>query len=144
MAIDTTVRRVAVAVGADGACLVAFVLLGRGSHGLNGGSSWFLVVLWPFVVGWYAAAYATGLYTRAVRPWRRAAATAVLGVTIACLLRVTATSRSTPVVFGVIALTFLLLTTVGWRAAVSLVARVRALRLRPASASRVGGSPDGA
>ncbi len=135
---DETVRRPGVAVAADAACLVAFVLLGRGSHGLNGGSDWFVTVLWPFVVGWYAASVATRLYLLAVHPWRRAAATAVLGVTIACLLRVTATSRSTPVVFGVVAVTFITMATVGWRAATRLVTRVRAAR-PPVSGSAARG-----
>lgn len=112
-------------MAADGVCLVAFVLLGRRSHDLNGGSAWFLTVLWPFVVGWYAASFATRLYTVAAHPWRRVVATGALGVTIACLLRVSVTGRSTPVVFGVVAVTFLVLATVGWRAAVRLVARVR-------------------
>ncbi len=128
MATDETGRQAGVAVAADAACLVAFVLLGRGSHGLNGGSDWFVTVLWPFVVGWYAAALVTRLYVSAVHPWRRAAATAALGVTIACLVRVTATSRSTPVVFGVIAVLFITLTTVGWRVATRLLRRVRVAR----------------
>ncbi|HSO96282.1 MAG TPA: DUF3054 domain-containing protein [Acidimicrobiia bacterium] len=117
--------RTGIAVALDGACLVAFVLLGRGSHGLNGGSDWFLTVLWPFVVGWYAAALLTRLYRRATHPWWRATATVALGVTIACLVRVTATDRSTPVVFGVVAFSFLLLVTLGWRAAARLATRLR-------------------
>jgi hypothetical protein len=118
-------RRAGVAAAFDGVCLVAFVVLGRGSHGLNGGSDWFLTVLWPFVVGWYAATFITRLYRVAMHPWRRAAATVALGVTLACLIRIAATSRSTPAVFGVVAFSFLLLTTVGWRVAARLVARVR-------------------
>ena len=120
------VRRPRVAAALDGACLVAFVVLGRGSHGLNGGSDWFLTVLWPFVVGWYAATFITGLYRGATHPWRRAVATVTLGVTLACVIRLVATNRSTPVVFGVVAFSFLLLTTVGWRVATRLVTRVRA------------------
>jgi DUF3054 family protein len=119
------VPRPVVAVAADGLCLVAFVLLGRRNHGLNGGSDWFLTVLWPFVVGWYAAALVTHLYRSATHPWRRVGATVTLGVAIACLVRVTATSRSTPVVFGVVAFSFLMLTTVGWRVAAGLAARLR-------------------
>lgn len=117
--------RTAVAVTLDGVCLVAFVLLGRGSHGLNGGSGWFLTVLWPFALGWYAATFVTGLYRDATHPWRRALGNGALGVTLACIIRVVATSRSTPVVFGVVAFTFLVVTTLGWRAVVRLAARVR-------------------
>jgi hypothetical protein len=119
------VPRPVVAAAVDGLCLVVFVLLGWSSHGLNGGSDWFLTVLWPFVVGWYAAAVVTHLYRAATHPWRRAAATVTLGVAIACLVRVAATSRSTPVVFGVVAFSFLMLTTVGWRAAAWFAARLR-------------------
>jgi hypothetical protein len=120
------VPRPVVAAALDGVCLVAFVVLGRGSHGLNGGGDWFLTVLWPFVVGWYAATFITGLYRAATHPWRRAAATVALGVTLACVIRLVATSRSTPVVFGVVAFSFLSLATVGWRVAARLVTRVRA------------------
>jgi hypothetical protein len=119
------VRRPVVAAAIDGVCLVVFVLLGRSSHGLNGGSNWFLTVLWPFVVGWYAAALVTHLYRAATHPWLRAAATVTLGVVLALLVRVTATSRSTPVVFGVVAFSFLMLTTVGWRVAARFAARLR-------------------
>jgi hypothetical protein len=120
------VRRPVVAAAVDGVCLVVFVLLGRSSHGLNGGGNWFLTVLWPFVVGWYAAALVvTHLYRAATHPWWRAAATVTLGVVLALLVRVTATSRSTPVVFGVVAFIFLMLTTVGWRVAARFAARLR-------------------
>jgi hypothetical protein len=119
------VQRAGVAAAVDGACLVAFVLLGRGSHRLNGGSAWFVTVLWPFVVGWYAAAFATRLYRAATHPWWRVAATVTLGVAVACVVRVAATSRSTPVVFAAVAFSFLMLTTLGWRVAARLVARVR-------------------
>ena len=122
---SSRVRGPGFAVAVDGLCLVVFVLLGRSSHGLNGGSDWFLTVLWPFVVGWYAAALVTHLYRAAPHPWWRAAATVTLGVAIACLVRVAATSRSTPVVFGVVAFSFLMLTTVGWRVAARFVARLR-------------------
>lgn len=135
------VRRTGIAVALDGACLVVFVFLGRRSHGLNGGSDWFLTVLWPFVVGWYAAAVLTRLYRRGTHPWWRTGATVALGVTIACLVRVSATDRSTPVVFGVVAFCFLLLVTLGWRATARLATRLRAgggVRASAARAARPG------
>ena len=106
---------------ADAAALVAFVALGRRSHDLHGGSGWFVVVLWPFLVGWFAAAAATGLYTARSRPWRRLSATCLLGVTLALVLRATVTGRATPVVFGVVALGFVGLATAGWRAVARVV-----------------------
>lgn len=111
------------APAADAVCLAAFVAIGRTSHDLHGGAGWFAAVLWPFAVGWTAAALGTRLYTDRSRPWWRAAATVVLGVTVALVLRATLTSRATPVVFGVVALCFLALTTLGWRLAVTVVTR---------------------
>jgi hypothetical protein len=109
-----------VAVLLDAGALVAFVAIGRANHHLHGSGGWFLTVLWPFVVGWFAAAAATRLYTAGSAPWRRAGATCVLGVALALVLRAVVTGRSTPVVFGIVALAFLSLATLGWR----LVARV--------------------
>ena len=111
-------RRVAVLL--DAGALVAFVAIGRTNHHLHGSGGWFLTVLWPFVAGWFAAAAATGLYTAGSAPWRRAGATCLLGVTLALVLRVAVTGRSTPVVFGLVALAFVSLATLGWR----VVARV--------------------
>jgi len=104
-----------VAVVLDAVALVAFVALGRTNHHLHGSGGWFLTVLWPFVVGWFAAALATGLYTARTAPGRRAVATCLLGVALALVLRVTVTGRSTPVVFGLVALAFISLATLGWR-----------------------------
>ena len=117
-----------VAPVADVVCLVAFVALGRSSHDLHGGGGWFVAVLWPFIVGWALAALVTGLYRAPARPSWRAAATCVLGVTLALVLRATLTGRSTPVVFGVVALCFLALATLGWRAVVALSARMARAR----------------
>ena len=117
--------RPAIAAAADAACLLAFVALGRTSHDLHGGVGWFVEVLWPFAVGWFAVALATRVYTEASHWWWRVAATCVLGVTAGLVIRATLTTRATPVVFGVVAFSFLTLTTVGWRAAARFVARVR-------------------
>jgi Protein of unknown function (DUF3054) len=113
---------------ADAACLVAFVALGRTSHDLHGGGGWFLAVLWPFALGWALAALVTRLYAVPPRPSWRAAATCVLGVTLALVLRATLTSRSTPVVFGVVALSFLALATLGWRCALAVYRRLARAR----------------
>jgi cobalamin biosynthesis protein CobD/CbiB len=118
-------RSAALAVGADAVCLLAFVAIGRTSHDLHGGVGWFVAVLWPFAVGWSVAALATRLYTTRSHPWARIAGTCVLGVTAALVLRATLTTRSTPVVFGIVAFSFLTLTTFGWRAVSRLVRRAR-------------------
>jgi Protein of unknown function (DUF3054) len=113
-----------VAVVLDAVALVAFVALGRTNHHLHGSGGWFITVLWPFVVGWFAAALATGVYAARSAPWRRAVATCVLGVPLALVLRATVAGRSTPVVFGVVAFVFISLTTLGWRAVARGVRRV--------------------
>ena len=104
----------------DAICLCAFVLLGRESHGVDEGAAWFFVVVWPFVVGWYVAAMAFGAYASRTR-WARVVATAVAGVAIALVLRVSITHRDAPPAFVAVALGFILLTTVGWRVAVFAV-----------------------
>jgi Protein of unknown function (DUF3054) len=111
---------------ADAACLVAFVAIGRTSHDLHGGAGWFVAVLWPFAVGWVGAALVTRLYTARDHPWRRAGATVLLGVTVALVLRATLTTRATPVIFGVVAVSFLALATLGWRLVVAALGRWRA------------------
>jgi hypothetical protein len=99
----------------DSICLGAFVLLGRESHGVDGGSGWFFVVVWPFAVGWFAAALALRLYTsRPQAPWR-VAATVVLGVAAGLLLRVVVTHRDTPIAFIIVAYGFIALSAFGWR-----------------------------
>ncbi len=105
-----------VAVLLDAVALVAFVAIGRTNHHLHGSGGWFLTVLWPFVVGWFAAALATGLYAARSAPWRRAVGTCLVGVALALVLRAAVTGRSTPVVFGLVALAFISLATLGWRA----------------------------
>ncbi len=118
-------RHVAWAVAADLACLVVFVALGRTSHSLNGGPGWFVAVLWPFVIGWFVVALITRLYTAAHGGWWRVALTCLGGVTVALVLRATFTSRATPVTFGIVALVFVTLATLGWRLAAAAVTRVR-------------------
>ena len=119
-------RRAGWAALADLACLVAFVAIGRRSHDLHGGAGWFGAVLWPFVVGWVGAALVTRLYTARTHPWWRAEATVLLGVTAALVLRATLTTRATPVIFGVVAVSFLALATLGWRLVVAVLTRRRA------------------
>lgn len=114
----------------DAVCLGAFVALGRSSHDLHGGVVWFVLVLWPFVVGWYAVALLTRLYRTGTAPLRRAFATAAVGVTAALVLRATLTTRSTPLVFGVIVFVFVTLFTVGWRAVAAGWARRARARAR--------------
>jgi Protein of unknown function (DUF3054) len=104
----------------DSVCLGVFVLLGRESHGVDGGSGWFFVVVWPFAVGWFAAA----LVHVSVTSFVAAGATAVIGVAIGMLLRVAGTHRDTPIAFILVAYGFIVLTTFGWRIVPSALSRM--------------------
>jgi hypothetical protein len=108
----------------DSICLGAFVLLGRESHGVDGGSGWFFVVVWPFAVGWFATALALRLYTSRSQAPLRVAATAVFGVAVGLLMRVVGTHRDTPIAFIIVAYGFIVLSTFGWRIVLSALSRM--------------------
>jgi chromate transport protein ChrA len=108
----------------DLTCIAVFVLLGRESHGVNGGASWFLVVVWPFVVGWLVAALAVRLYTRRSRNLLRLGATATIGIAIGLILRALLTHRDDPAAFIIVAYLFIVLSTVGWRVVPSTLSRM--------------------
>jgi FtsH-binding integral membrane protein len=102
---------------ADAVCFVAFVFFGRDQHGIHGGLSWFLTVLWPLLVGWFVLALAIRLYTRVDRTWARLAVTWVAGVLLGLVLRQLLTSHGDSFsTFTVVVLVFTGLTTFGWRA----------------------------
>ena len=117
-------RLTAAAPVIDAACLCAFVLLGRESHGIDEGGGWFFIVVWPFVAGWFGAALALSVYTARRHAWMRVLAAAVIGTAIALVLRVTVTHRDVPPAFVIVAIAFVTLATLGWRVvAVALVRR---------------------
>lgn len=120
----------------DALCLIVFVAAGRQSHDLQGGASWFFVVLWPLLVGWFVTALAARLYVRSDHQWLRLAATVVAGVAIALLLRATVTHRDTPVAFVVVAYLFIAALTVGWRLVVVGVLAARRGSVTRGSSSR--------
>jgi Protein of unknown function (DUF3054) len=117
-----TVLPVAVA---DAACLAVFVLLGRESHDLSSGIVWYLTVLWPFLLGWFAAAAAVRLYTSGPNRWMALAATWVAGTAIALVLRSLITGRRSPLAFIIVAYAFIALTVFGWRLALRGVELLR-------------------
>ena len=71
----------------DALCIFVFVLVGRGRHEIHEGVGWFLTVLWPLYVGWFAVALATRLYTRRSGIWLALVVTWLGGIAIAALLR---------------------------------------------------------
>ena len=128
---------VAVAPVLDALCLAVFVAAGRQSHDLQGGASWFFIVVWPLLVGWFLTAAAARLYARRDQMWLRLGATLVIGIAIALLLRAAVTHRDTPVAFVVVAYLFITALTAGWRLVVLgvLAARRRGGRSPGAPAS---------
>lgn len=99
------------------------MLAGRDSHGLTGGFDWFVTVLWPFALSWFAIALATSLYRRPANQWWRLALTWVGGVSLALVLRDAATDREVLPTFAIVAFAFVGLFTFGWRAVAWAVTR---------------------
>jgi Protein of unknown function (DUF3054) len=116
----------AAAPALDAPCLVVFVLAGRQSHGLDSGAGWFLAVLWPVVLGWFAVAILVRLYAARSRPALRLATTIAVGVALGLVLRIAVTHRDTPVAFALVSFAFITLTTVGWRVAAAVLPRLLA------------------
>jgi Protein of unknown function (DUF3054) len=110
-------RTVLPVAAADAACLALFVVLGRESHDLSSGITWYLTVLWPFLLGWFAAAAALRLYASSPNRWTVLAATWVAGIAIALVLRSLITGRASPLAFIIVAYAFIGLTVFGWRLA---------------------------
>lgn len=106
-------------------CITSFVVVGgRNHHELTNGIGWFLGVMWPFVLGWFAIALATRLYQRADHEWRALAITWIACVAIAQMLR-GVMGHPWISAFPIVALVYLGITTFGWRGVAALVARRR-------------------
>jgi Protein of unknown function (DUF3054) len=106
----------------DACCVLVFVVIGRASHTKGEDLAGIASTAWPFlaglVLGWAAA-----------RAWRRPLALAPAGVVIwlatvalGMALRVVS-GQGTAVSFIVVALVFLGLFLLGWRAVAALIAR---------------------
>jgi hypothetical protein len=118
-------RTVLPVAAADAACLAVFVVLGRESHDLSSGITWYLTVLWPFLLGWFAAAAALRLYASWPNRWTVLAATWAAGTAIALVLRSLITQRATPIAFVIVAYGFIGLTVFTWRLGVRGVELLR-------------------
>ncbi|MEI5585548.1 MULTISPECIES: DUF3054 domain-containing protein [unclassified Agromyces] len=119
---------VAIAAAVDALLVVAFAVAGRSSHaeGLDLSGVW--RTAWPFLaggaVGWVAALG----WRRPFAAWPTGVAAWLGAVVIGMVLR-TATGQGTAMPFIVVATLSLAVLIVGWRAALALVTRRRALRL---------------
>jgi hypothetical protein len=113
-----------IAVVADVAVLVAFVLIGRRTHHEDAGLAGFLRVWWPFSVGLAIAYVVTGLY-RAPLAWRRAVAAWLVTVAVGMSLRIIVEGRSFNVAFTIVTLVFVGAGMLGWRATARAVRSAR-------------------
>jgi Protein of unknown function (DUF3054) len=118
-------RRSVIPAVIDALCLALFVALGRESHDIDSGISWYLTVLWPFLLGWFAAALAVRVYASSPQRWILLAATWAGGIAIALVLRAVVTHRDTPIAFIIVAYAFIGLATFGWRLVVRGLMHVR-------------------
>jgi Protein of unknown function (DUF3054) len=112
----------------DVCCVLAFVVIGRASHGEAASIAGLARTAWPFMSG-----LAGGLLV--TRAWRRPTAIVPTGagvwlaiVAIGMLLRVVS-GQGTTFAFTLVALAFLGLFTLGWRVVARGAASVRAARL---------------
>jgi hypothetical protein len=114
----------------DACCVLVFVVIGRASHTRGEALAGIASTAWPFlaglVLGWAAS-----------RAWRRPLALVPAGVviwlatvTVGMVLRVVS-GQGTAVSFTVVALVFLGLFLLGWRAVATLIVR-RGGNSRPA------------
>jgi hypothetical protein len=120
------VKRAAILL--DVCCVLAFVVIGRASHGEAASIAGLARTAWPFMSGLAAGLLVT-------RAWRRPAAVVPTGigvwlatVAIGMLLRVVS-GQGTNVTFTLVALAFLGLFTLGWRVIARGAASVRGARL---------------
>jgi hypothetical protein len=110
---------------ADLVCVAAFALGGRASHE-PGAAGWVILsIAWPYAVSAvlaHAWLYARGGRTR--RIWPEGVVITAVTYALGMVLRV-ASGRGIAVAFLVVAVLFLAVTMLGWRAAVALIARRR-------------------
>jgi hypothetical protein len=124
------VRTVATATGLDACCVLAFVVIGRHSHGHGDSLAGIWQTAWPFLAG-----LAIGLV--AVRSWRRPASIrpsglgAWLGAAGAGMVIRVLAGQGTAAAFIAVTFAFLALFLLGWRAVATASSHFR--HLDPAS-----------
>jgi hypothetical protein len=123
------VRATRLAATIDGCCVLAFVIIGRASHADGESLGGIASTAWPFLAGLFGGWLAT-------RAWRRPLAVVPAGLGawlgaagLGMVLRVVA-GQGTAAAFVAVALAFLGLFLLGWRAAAWLVRRLPGPRRR--------------
>ena len=117
-------RRAVLALVADLAAVLLFVVIGRRSHDEDGAFLGLLRTLWPFATGLLAGWVATARLRRPTAPWPTGVVLVVATVAIGMLLRV-ASRQGVALSFVVVATIALTVLLVGWRAVLSAVERRR-------------------
>ena len=115
---DRRPARALLAFAIDLAVVVAFVLIGRRTHGEDAGFRGFVRVLWPFAVA-LVAGWAIAVLPLAPFAWRRAVPAWLTTVALGMALRIAVEGRALKVGFLVVATLFLGACILGWRAAVA-------------------------
>src|ERR1700761_5956630 len=113
-----TSRTVWRAVVLDAACVLLFVVIGRASHAKGESLPGVASTAWPFLAG------------LAVAP---AGVSAWLGTVVAGMVLRVVSGQGTAFAFVLVALAFLGLFLLGWRALAKAVSRAAAIRARPRS-----------
>lgn len=118
-------KRVAIAVAADVAAVLLFVILGRSSHDEGNGIGAVLNVAAPFLIGLAAGWLLTPSARTQPFAWRTGVPVWLATVAIGVVLRWFAWDRGTAVSFVIVAAVFLGFFLVGWRVVVSGATRPR-------------------
>lgn len=109
---------------ADAVVLMAFLGLGRRTHGLETtGLTWFLTVLWPLAFAWAVGSLSLSLYTARTREFVRLVGTIVVTAVLGGLLRHFTPDHAMFSAFNVVLSCGLLLGTGGWRAVLRVARR---------------------
>jgi hypothetical protein len=116
-----------VAALADVVVVLVFVAIGRRSHQEGSDAAGFVRVVWPFVVGLAVAWLVTRLW-RSPLGWRRAVPAWLLTVAVGMILRIVVQGHDLAPTFVLVALVFLGVCMLGWRAAAARWARRAARR----------------
>ena len=125
MAVRRVFAVVPVAIVLDTCMVLAFVLIGRASHHATGGLGGLASTTWPFLTGMAAGEVLTRCWRRPMALLPTGAGVWLSTVAVGMTLRVIA-GQGTAAAFIAVALAFLGLFLLGWRAAAALVPRLLA------------------
>jgi hypothetical protein len=108
-------RSAAGAAAADLGCVLLFVVIGRANHHAGGGGAGLWDTFWPFATGTVAGLVATRWWRRPAALWPTGVGVWLGTVALGMILRVLA-GQGTAFAFILVALAFLGLFQLGWRA----------------------------